>query len=130
MTTFVGGYNQKRAALVALLLCTRIVVAADRLARIDDALLRAGTFLSAKQDRDGAWRSGVHGSFRDGPSLTPHVLTVLHFLQPGGPEIRASCDAGLRYLRGLTRTPHGDAIEPAALTFPIYTAAAASWVIG
>ena len=119
------------AAFAALLLpsTARAGEVDARVARIDAALLRTGTWLAERQDRDGAWRSGIHGSFRDGPSLTPHVLSVLYFLQADRPAIRASYDTGVGYVRGLTRTPHRDRTPPAPLTFPVYTAAEASWVV-
>jgi hypothetical protein len=115
-------------AVVSAALPPRVAVADDRQARVDAALARAATYLAERQDRDGAWRSGIHGSFRDGPSLTPHVLSALYFLRTNRPAIGASFDHGAEYLRAMTRTPHRDPTPPRPLTFPVYTAAEASWV--
>ena len=95
-----------------------------RLPRVDRALGRAAAYLVARQEADGAWRSGVHGSFRDGPSLTPHVLSTLHFLSRGeDDEARRSFRRGSQYLATLVH----QAPDP-ALHFPVYTASEASWV--
>src|SRR5947208_2276367 len=46
-------------------------------ARIDEALASAVSFLSSKQAADGAWRSEVYGPLKDGPSLTASIAAAL-----------------------------------------------------
>lgn len=108
--------------LVGLAETTR---ADDRMQRVDESLDRAAAYLVARQDADGAWRSGVHGSFRDGPSLTPHVLSTLYYLSRDGDgdATRASFRRGSKYVASLL----DNGADP-ALHFPVYTAAEASWV--
>src|SRR5918992_1983600 len=109
--------------LLALTIAAADARASDHLRRIDASLDRAARFLVARQDPDGAWRSGVHGSFRDGPSLTPHVLSTLYYLGRDGDDARESFRRGSKYLASLL----DDGADP-ALHFPVYTAAEASWV--
>src|SRR5690606_9456818 len=85
---------------------------------------RGVRFLVSKQDEDGAWRSGVHGSFRDGPSLTPHVLRAM--VQVAGdqddPRIKAAIARGRAYLAELP--------ADAPLRYPTYFCADALIVLG
>jgi squalene-hopene/tetraprenyl-beta-curcumene cyclase len=99
------------------------VRAGEALDRIDGSLSAAADFLIQRQSRDGAWRSGVHGSFRDGPSLTPHVLSTLYYLQRYNEAAREPFRRGAGYASALIDTE-----EDPALHFPVYTAAAGSWV--
>ena len=48
-----------------------------RSAALDAALEKAARYLVAKQSADGAWRSETYGALRDGPSLTPLVMSAL-----------------------------------------------------
>lgn len=98
--------------------------------RIDKALESAGGYLVSRQSDDGAWRSGVHGSFRDGTGLTPHVLTTLHFLASEHPPAADSVDRGLNFLLGLTNSDGIPRPQTQQLTFPVYTMAQTSWVLG
>jgi len=97
-------------------------------ARIDAALARAAGFLVARQDNDGAWRSTVYGACKDGPSLTPHVISCLYFLPQGGPQARAAFEKGTEYLVGLVG-PDGRVGDDLELIYPVYTAAEASRMI-
>lgn len=94
--------------------------------RIDSSLALASNFLVQRQGPDGAWRSRVYGGLKDGPSLTPHVLTSLYFLQQGGEQSRASFRRGVAYLSTLLNE---DGRVDAALRYPVYNAAVASWVV-
>src|SRR6266851_4434020 len=46
----------------------------ERLAR---ARNKAADFLVSQQSKDGAWRSDVYGTFKDGTALTPLALHTL-----------------------------------------------------
>ena len=92
--------------------------------RINSALVSAGKFLAAEQSPDGAWRSKVYGPFRDGPSLTPYVLTCVYLL-PRGDTTAGALRHGHEYVSSLL-DEHGRLREP--LISPVYTAAPASWV--
>jgi len=94
--------------------------------RIDAALGSATKFLVGQQSPDGAWRSHVYGPLKDGPSLTPHVLASLYFMPQGGTAARAGFAGGVRYLDTLVDE---DGHVDAGLRFPVYSAAAASWVV-
>ena len=107
-----------RLILLAMLLAASPAIAGDR---VVDALTRATQYLISKQDTDGAWRSGVHGSFKDGPSLTPLVMTPLSFMKPLDPAAPAAYEKADRYLLEFSR---GDN----AGNFPLYTAAIGTWV--
>jgi squalene-hopene/tetraprenyl-beta-curcumene cyclase len=96
----------------------------DLLNRIDVALGRASGFLVGTQSPDGAFRSTVYGPYRDGPTLTPYVLTALH-LVGRDPAAEASFARGRRYVWNLVRAP-----DDPVLANPAYTAAPATWVIG
>ena len=74
--------------------------------RLDHALAAAAQFLVSKQSDDGAWRSPVYGCFRDGPELTPHVLSCLYFLPQGGESVRPAFFVRAR-VDGLPRCVNG-----------------------
>jgi len=97
--------------------------------RIDDSLEKAGRLLVERQANDGAWRSRTYGAFRDGPSLTPYVLSALGFVPQAGPSGEGAFRRGVEYLLG----PVGDdgqlKIGPRELLFPVYTSAMASRVV-
>jgi len=93
--------------------------------RIDASLVKTAGFLLARQSPDSAWRSSVYGIYRDGPSLTPHVASIMPFLPQGGPATAASFEAAVKYLVGLLDEkglPRGD-VE---LIYPVYTSATCS----
>ena len=96
-------------------------------ARINTALDAAAIYLISKQSDDGAWRSGVYGFFKDGPSLTPHVATTLTMLN-GNAETRAAFGNACSYLASQIR--HGT-VDPVYLefTYPVYIAAGAANVL-
>ncbi len=112
------------AILIPILLGT-LVRADARIDKIHDSLARATQFLASKQDKDGAWRSGVHGSFRDGESLTPLVMSSLYFLQGYDPSGQEAFLRGDAYL-----FPKGRLEEPRAMSFPLYTHSISVWLAG
>jgi Prenyltransferase and squalene oxidase repeat len=80
------------------------------------AASRAAAFLKTRQSGDGAWRSTLHGSFRDGTALTPLVLLAM-------PDAK-----GLAWLAKLT-DQLALAAEPwRRLTYPLFTASMAAQV--
>jgi squalene-hopene/tetraprenyl-beta-curcumene cyclase len=106
----------------------RPVVPDDKSSFADMALARARAYLTSKVGPDGAWRSDVYSSFRDGTSLTPLVLLALHEMnEPGGPG--SALQRGAEYLVQPAR-PDGtiDPGEP-GLSYPTYTAALAVRVL-
>lgn len=98
----------------------------DLVGRIDASLGLAAKFLVSQQSSDGAWRSHVYGPLKDGPSLTPHVLASLYFLPQGSASQQASFRHGVEYLSTLLDS-RGEV--DAALRYPVYSAAEASWVV-
>lgn len=102
---------------------------ARRLARIDASLAKAAQYIVAKQSPDGAWRSETYGCFRDGPALTPYVMSGLFFLHQGGDEVRTSFRKGVKYLVEMVDEEGNIREGPYGLMFPVYTAASASRVI-
>jgi len=97
--------------------------------RLERAMESAGGYLVARQSSDGAWRSGVHGSFRDGAALTPLVMTTLYFLAGEHPPAAESIDCGLEFL--LSITDEQGRLRPgfSQLNFPVYSSAQISWVL-
>jgi hypothetical protein len=92
-------------------------------ARQDAALAQAAEYLAAAQSADGAWRSEVYGSFKEGDSLTPLVIMALMECDDSD-RIRAAIDRGVGYLSKLRNNSSGD-LPQVALTYPVYTAAGA-----
>jgi squalene-hopene/tetraprenyl-beta-curcumene cyclase len=99
---------------------------------IDEALTRATDFLARQQDKDGAWRSDFYGPLKDGPSLTPLVLSSLSRAEPyleQTPLYESVKKKGLDYLAAMAR-PDGTIDEgPRGLSQPVYTAALTVWVL-
>lgn len=122
-----------RAAVFALSLIIAVVVAPargdERIARVDAALAKAAAYLVSRQDADGAYRSGVHGSFRDGVGLTPHVASVLPFIDTGDGTARAAYRRSVDHLLSFVNDRGELEREFRHPAFPVYTLAAASWVV-
>jgi hypothetical protein len=93
------------------------------------ALAKGVAYLLKQQSPDGAWRSDVYATFRNGPALTPLVVcALLDAREPGGispPEVRTAIRKGSEYLAKMAR-PDGS-IDPGedGLDYPVYTAALA-----
>jgi len=126
-----------RSRLSPLLGCTLAVLVAAgcsttqsrRVARIDASLERAARYMVAKQSPDGAWRSETYGCFREGPTLTPYIMSCLFFLPQGGEDALASFRKGVRYLVAMVDDDGTIRTGPRGLYFPVYTAATASRVV-
>lgn len=84
--------------------------------RVDAAVARGVAWLSARQSADGAWRSPVYGTFKNGSALTPLVLRAL--LSASGSDRSGAIDAGRAWLDELAE-------HPELLTFPVYAASLA-----
>jgi hypothetical protein len=94
--------------------------------RIDASLGAASKFLISQQSPDAAWRSHVYGMMKDGPSLTPQVLSSLYDVQQNDDALRQSQDRGLKYIHALyEQQTQGD--QPRI--FSIYSAAVASRLV-
>ncbi len=102
---------------------------AELVRRVDKALAAAASFLVAKQSDDGAWRSETYGCFRDGPELTPHVLSALFFLPQGGEAVQPTFERGASFMMGLVTKDGAIDAGPRGLNFPVLTAGSASRVI-
>ena len=94
----VGGAAPLRVLAGALLLCGIAAAACDRdparadLAPVDAALDRAVRYMIERQSPDGAWRSEIYGGLRDGVTLSPPILKLLHLLPESNPAARAALD--------------------------------------
>jgi hypothetical protein len=95
----------------------------ELVSRIDASLATGTRFLVSTQSDDGAWRSKVYGPYKDGPTLTPYVMTALHVAATDRAS-RESFERGRGYLRGLLG-PH---LQVPPLASPVYTAAPATWL--
>jgi len=102
---------------------------AEPVDRIDAFLAQAGRFLLDQQSPDGAWRSQVYGAFRDGPTLTPYVMSCLFWLPQAGPKAPAAHRRGVDYLVEFMDDAGHLTVGPRELLFPVYTAASASRVV-
>lgn len=93
---------------------------------VDASLAKAAAWLVAQQADDGSWRSEEYGALRDGVSLTPTICTTLYYLPQGGAAARGAFVAGRGYLDQQVDDEGrlGNEFHP----YPIYSAAAASWV--
>jgi squalene-hopene/tetraprenyl-beta-curcumene cyclase len=78
------------------------------------------SFLASKQAQDGAWRSELYGTFKDGTALTPLVLHALLLNDPKNPAVAKA--AG--YLAGMIEAA-GDIrpLEAHGFDYPLYTSA-------
>lgn len=101
----------------------------ELVARIDAALARSGRFLVEAQSADGAWRSETYGALKDGPSLTPYVMSCLLFLPQADPQASDAYGKGVEYLVGFVGQDGHLAVGSRELLFPVYTAASASRVV-
>ena len=125
-----------RCAAVAIVLvplaCAAVAetpAAAERSHGIDLALQKAARYLVSKQSPDGAWRSETYGAMRDGPSLTPLIMSALLFLPQAGGDGQIAVSKGADYLAGFAGGDGRLKVQPRELLFPVYTAASASRVL-
>lgn len=109
----------------------RVPAAVDAvlLARIDAALDRSTAYLLKAQQPDGSWRSDMYGCFREGPTLTPYVMSCLFFLPRAGEPGRQAFSRGVDYLVGFVGPDDHIKTSPNGINFATYTAAMASRVV-
>jgi hypothetical protein len=91
-------------------------------------LARGVDYLLAEQSEDGAWRSDVYATFKDGTALTPLVVTALqdaHDAHVRNPAVEAAIKKGLVWLAKFAKAD--GTIEPPAdgFDYPAYTSSLA-----
>ncbi|MBI1745879.1 MAG: hypothetical protein HYR55_04730 [Acidobacteria bacterium] len=96
---------------------------------IDAASASAAQFLVKAQSSDGAWRSATYGIMRDGPSLTPLVLSSLFFLPQTREKFQDAFQKGTEYLIALVGSDGSVNGTGGGFPYPVYTAAGASWAL-
>lgn len=99
----------------------RVLPAASRKERTQQAVERGARWLCKNQSEDGAWRSDVYATFKDGPALTPLALLALRDL-PVTESIELARTKGIAYLTELIRSK-GNVGGERGLGYPVYTAA-------
>lgn len=85
-------------------------------------------FLISRQSEDGAWRSDVYATFKDGTALTPFAITAIQEAQDAGVQssaANASIRKGLIWLSKLSKKDGTIDPGPEGLDYPMYTAALA-----
>ncbi|MDB5305919.1 MAG: hypothetical protein JWO38_121 [Gemmataceae bacterium] len=94
----------------------------------DQALAAGVVFLLKQQSPDGAWRSDVYATFKDGPALTPLVVCALQAAADAGtkdPDTTAARRAGSTYLAKMVKPDGTIDAGASGLDYPVYTAALA-----
>ncbi len=81
---------------------------------------RGTDYLLKNQSPDGAWRSDVYATFKDGTSLTPLVLVSLQ--TAGNDRTWDARDKAAAWLAGFVRND-GSIDEKDGIPYPVYTAA-------
>ncbi|WP_439624208.1 prenyltransferase/squalene oxidase repeat-containing protein [Gemmata sp.] len=93
-----------------------------------EALAHGVTHLLSKQSGDGAWRSDVYATFKDGTALTPFAVVALQEAHDAGartPAVEAAITKGVAWLAKLSRKDGTIDPGPDGLDYPLYTAALA-----
>ncbi len=88
-------------------------------------VIRGMEFLTRMQSRDGAWRSGHYGFFREGDALTPVVLHTLSRC-PQSATVVDAMNRGIAWLNDLTDRISKTAEPWAELRYPLFTASYAA----
>lgn len=86
-------------------------------------------FLVARQSPDGAWRSDVYATFKDGSALTPLVVCALLDAADAGttdPKAAVARRKGSDYLATFARPGGTIATPDGGFDYPVYTAALAA----
>jgi hypothetical protein len=93
---------------------------------VQDSLTAGVNFLLKAQSRDGAWRSDVYATFKDGIALTPLVVGALQDAAAAGVEPPGSAAVrrdGIMFLVKLAKSDGSIEPGPDGIDYPIYTAA-------
>ena len=89
-----------------------------------EALAHGVNYLLSKQSDDGAWRSDVYATFKDGTALTPFAVVALQEAHDAGvrtPAIEAAIAKGVAWLAKLSRKDGLIDPGPDGLDYPLYT---------
>jgi len=92
------------------------------------ALARGVDYLLARQSPDGAWRSEIYATFKDGTALTPLVISSLqqaHDAGERGDRIETGITKGLTWLGTFIRSDGVVDPGPDGFDYSVYTAALA-----
>ncbi|HEV3387016.1 MAG TPA: prenyltransferase/squalene oxidase repeat-containing protein [Gemmata sp.] len=92
----------------------------------DESLAAGVAYLLARQSADGAWRSDLYATFKDGLALTPLVVDALQVAAAAGVEPVGSADArrkGIEFLARLAKPDGTIDPGPDGIDYPVYTAA-------
>lgn len=100
-----------------------------QLKRLDSSIAAAARYLIRHQSKDGSWRSETYGVFKDGPSLTPIVMSTLFFTPQPGPSVKEAYRKGVDYLLTLVKPDGAIDAGPRGLIFPVLSSASASRVV-
>jgi hypothetical protein len=94
----------------------------DKLAA-DLALVQGVTYLAKRQSPDGAWRSDVYATFKDGPALTPLVVWAMQQAVVPQADTAVFRRKGCEYLAKMVRPDGTIDAGDFGLDYPVYTAA-------
>jgi hypothetical protein len=92
----------------------------------DEALAAGVAFLLGEQSPDGAWRSDVYATFKDGLALTPLVVGALQDAESVGVEpvgAAAARHKGIEFLAKLAKANGAIDAGSDGIDYPVYTAA-------
>ncbi|HEV3437245.1 MAG TPA: hypothetical protein VG122_07795, partial [Gemmata sp.] len=92
----------------------------------DESLAAGVAFLLGEQSPDGAWRSDVYATFKDGLALTPLVVGALQDAAAAGVEPTDSAAArrkGIEFLAKLAKANGSIDAGLDGIDYPVYTAA-------
>jgi hypothetical protein len=93
----------------------------DERAKPLHALASGVAFLVKQQSPDGAWRSDLYATFKDGPALTPLVVVALQ--EAGDPAAKDAIRKGSEYLASLVSADGSIKGGNGDIDYPVYTAA-------
>jgi len=82
-------------------------------------------YLREKQSPDGAWRSDVYATFKDGTALTPLVVTALQDAHDAGEDnaaVKAAIKRGIAWLAKFSKPDGTIDPGPDGFDYPVYTA--------
>jgi hypothetical protein len=93
---------------------------------LDESLAAGIAYLLKQQADDGAWRSDVYATFKDGTALTPLAVTALQDAHDAGTRdasVTAAINKGLAWLAKFSKPDGTIDPGPDGFDYPVYTAA-------